>query len=498
MLASKARQRQLIEQSEKSAEKQELYTTREAGREVAFNESAFLHDAFFENVETVDDVLTPYKVWLSEQKKAESKEVKNTRSAIAHMDDKEYLKEHSADIMTTSEFIRTYKADDLRSLKNDDLKILCKSFGIPYSGLNKSGLVSALLGYQSAYISITQSDDIKKGGTDIYTITDFLFRSGKIDSICRHIIKKTAGAQNQQSSACNDIVKNSFRDALYDDIKQELSMELFNMFKEGECFFNPNTMRIEYKEHEDKHGNKTSSYINLYKALRRTIASYKYESRNKTSDIDYNSGYEQIELADILNSNNDVIGFFRWLKEEDSKNYHLYVTLVPLLFENADIKTIADTLEVKERKVKYLKDKLFSLACSYFEYDGNYEVHHIEYLKRADKKGSVIIKNNKDTITGETINFADVEKWHSTKKLGIRRYKTEYVLRIHRGYRKPVYKSPKLTKLAMIAKNNDVIVWNGRTINNPFTVLGTTSRNAVKPYGMIKGIPYAMNNDVIR
>lgn len=478
MLVSKARQEQIIEQSRARAEKQELYTvTDKTGKEVAFNETAFLHDAFFENVESVDDVLTPYKAWLSEQKKVESRNTQNTRSAVSHMNDSDYLKEHSADVMSTSEFIHAYNADDLRTLKNDDLKMLCKSFGIPYSGMNKAQLVSALLEYQSVYIDITDFDTIKAGARNADVVIDFLYRSGKIDGICRHIIKKTAGAQNQQSSACFDIVRNAFHDALYDDIKQTVSLELYNMYIDSDCSIDKDTLKLVYRKYEDENGKETSSYIRLYKALRSVIASYKYETRNKTEDINYNSGYNQIELADVLNSNNDVIAFFRWLKNEDSKNYSLYVSLVQMLFEDVELKVIADTLRIKERKVKYLKDKLFSLACNYFEYSGNYEIHHIEYLKRVDKKSSVIIRNNKDAITGETINFADVNKWHSTKKLGVRRYKADYVLRLYRGYRKPVYKSPKMSKFNIkVMPKNDCINWHKEFIRTikPYGVQGTT------------------------
>lgn len=467
-----------IEKSLISAERQEQFTKYEGEHFSVFNENAYLHDCFFEGVSCADDIEKCYEEYL--------KELPKQASGKGYVTIVPELSDYERALNITKNFVLSN--DDLTGMKCIELSALCEKYGLSKTG-KKAELISRLNEYKSLFLHY--KEELEKVNT-IPELIDFLYRSGKIDGICHHIIRKIAGSNNQQSSACADIVKNNFRDCLYDDIKQDISITLFNMFKNNECSFSWDTALLGFKTIivNDK---EVSSYIRFYQSLRQTIATYKYESRNKADDIDNNTGYKQEDLFDILNSQNDTVLFFKWLKEQDKKNYSDFISIVGMLFEDMDLSDIAKAMDVSVRRVKYLKEKLFGLACDYYSIHGNYEVHHIEYVKRADKsKSSTIIKKTQkgyiDKVSRKSIDIADTDTWHTTKK-GVRIYKKDYLIRLGKGYKIHTVKAPKATKLSLLVPENNCISWNDgfKDYINPYGVTGTVKGN-VRKYGDIKGL----------
>ena len=328
--------------------------------------------------------------------------------------------------------------DNLESKTCKELEKICVMYDLKKSG-KKAEKISTIKAYVSNFLYLAKTIDENTSKTDVLT---FLFESGMIDSITRHIIKKTAGnAQSQQSGVCQQIVNSYWKDAMYDDIKGSICEILTYMFNENLIKWSDS--RLIYREilkdeegHEvgygdfipEYHTGMSTTYIYLYKAMRKCISDFKYENRNTTKAIDENNGFDVHTIFSCENKR-DFILFLQYLKNHDEKNYDSYVAILQGIYSDTPYSEIGETIGVNERRVKYLASKLFDYTKQYFVYNGKVAVHNITYLKYKDKKQSVIVNtvNGKyvSAITGKTIN---TEEMHSTPKKGLAVYHEKYLI----------------------------------------------------------------------
>lgn len=334
-----------------------------------------------------------------------------------------------------TELIKEESKESLSIHKVGTLKALCKTFDLPTTG-KKEELINRILDY--AYNN-TINDSFKT----IHDVFDYLVKSGYAINLAKMIVKKISKGNTACADTCMDIVFNYYNDTLFEDIYQNIMLELWDMFKKGLVIFADK--RLVFKEIiKDEEGHfagygqflfnhesgKANTFLNLFSACRECIESYKMDNDSpKKEDIETVYGLETTDLLSALQDNDSVLNFMNYLKKEDSKNYSFYCGIIQAIFEGTKQEEVAQDFSINVRKVKYLTAKLYDHAKVFFQCAGKQSIHSINYVK-LNKGGSVILKKDgsvyKESLTGKVVNISDTEKYHTTPKKGVRVYEVKY------------------------------------------------------------------------
>ena len=322
-----------------------------------------------------------------------------------------------------TELIKEETKESLSAHKVGTLKSICKTFDLQATG-KKEELINRILDYVYNH---TINDTFKT----VHDVFDYLVKSGYAVNLAKMIVKKISKGNTACADTCMNIVFNYYNDTLFEDIYQNIMMELWDMFKKGLVIFADK--RLVFKEIiKDEEGHfagygqflfnhesgKANTFLNLFSACRECIESYKMDNDSpKKEDIETVSGFKTADLLSALNDNDSVLNFMNYLKKEDNKNYSIYCGIIQAIFEGTKQEELAQDFSINTRKVKYLTAKLYEYAKVFFQCAGKQSIHSINYVK-LNKGGSVILKKEgatyKESLTGKVVNISDTEKYHTT------------------------------------------------------------------------------------
>lgn len=215
-------------------------------------------------------------------------------------------------------------------------------------------------------------------------------------TLTKSIIKRIASNQKHVSNkACLSLINNNYKEAIFDDIKQDIFICLMRLISEGFCTFDCDNNWLKFADYTNADGKQSNYYVELYRTIQKTLAVYR--NNNNSNEVilcDY-TGVSDDEnevsgtwnnplyikyiayeggLNDILN-NVSFINIMKHIKKEVTpKQWDKVVNVVEGLISGLTTTQIANKYHYTEGQVRRTRETIHTI---YNNYSHKIEISHV-------------------------------------------------------------------------------------------------------------------------